>query len=290
MREPSLLEPRDDLVCAGGVDGTGGEVVPAAHDAAPRDLDERDGLGIAGLEAHRRAGRDVEAAAVRELAVEGELGVRLDEVVVAAHLDRAIPSARDRELDAAASRVERHALALHHEHRPRGTRGVVGGGRVRREGGGGGQGQEAAVEGLGEVPVGGGDGVVHGHEVRAGGERALDHDLVQRAHDGREHVAAAQHRGPDGHEVRHRVLAIADELLQVVGDEGLDRWAGHAVAISPCLSVCPVFYFLLFSPFFFHSVRLCVDRRSKQNGGPRVLEASCNSQQRRRLAFLLCRT
>ena len=46
------------------------------------DLDEGDSLGVAGLEADGGAGGDVEAVAVGLDAVERELGVGFDEVVV----------------------------------------------------------------------------------------------------------------------------------------------------------------------------------------------------------------
>ncbi len=222
MREPRLLQSRDDLVGAAQIHRPGREVVAAADGAAAADLHERHGLGVAGLEAHRRAGGDVEAAAVRQLAVERELGVRLNEVVVAADLDGAVPLARDLESDAAAALVESHA-PLDDDHGTGGVGGIVCRGRGRREDVGRRRGQEAAVQRLGEVPVLRRDGIVHRHQVRADGERALDLDLVQRAHDGRQHVAASQHRRADGHEVRHRVPAIADQLLQIIGDEGLER-------------------------------------------------------------------
>lgn len=226
VREAGSLELRHDVPDAAGVHGSRGEVVPAADGAPAGDLDERDGLGVAGLEAHRRAGRDVEAAAVRERAVEGELRVRLDEVVVAAHLYGPVAAARDGEPDAPPALVERHPPVLDHHHGAGGLLGVVrrrrrGRERVRRW-----YGEEAAVQRPREIPVLRRDRVVHCHEVRAGRERALDLDLVQRAHDGRAHVPAAQHRRPHGHEVRHRVLAIADQFLEVIGDEGLD--ATHA--------------------------------------------------------------
>lgn len=62
---------------------------------------------------------------------------------------------------------------------------------------------------------------MHGDQVGAGGEGALDLDLVEGADDGGEHVPPAEHGGADGHEIGDVVLAIADELLEVVRDKGL---------------------------------------------------------------------
>ena len=81
---PQLL---DDGGGDGGVpDGAGGQRVAAADVLLAGDLDEGDGLGVAGLEAHAGAGGDVEAVAVRARAVEEELRVGFDEVVVRADL------------------------------------------------------------------------------------------------------------------------------------------------------------------------------------------------------------
>lgn len=220
VREPGLLEGGHDGLGAREVDLAGGEPVAAPDDAVAADLDHGHGLGVAGLEAHAGAGRDVEPVAVRGGPVELELRVRLDEVVVAADLDRPVPLARDLEPDAPAPLVQRDA-ALDDDHGARLPGGLVGGRLGGREQVLAGDRQEAAVEGLGQVAVVGGDRVVHRHEVRARGEGALDLDLVQRADDGREHVPPAQHRGPDGHEIRNAVLAIADEFLEVVRDESL---------------------------------------------------------------------
>lgn len=190
MREPGLLQVRDDGFDAVEINMPRGEVVSATNHAMTANLDERDGLGVAGLESHRRAGRDVEAAAVRQLTVERELRVRLDEVVMASHLDRSVPCARDLDPDASPPFVEGNA-ALDHHHGPGGVLGVVYRRRRPREQIGRRHGQEAAVERLGEVPVLRGDRVVHGDQICACRERALDLDLVQRAHDRRQHVAAA---------------------------------------------------------------------------------------------------
>src|SRR5688500_2814949 len=78
------------------------EVVPPADDPVAGDVDEGDGLRLARLEPDGRAGGDVEPAAARRVAVESKRGVRLDEVVVAAHLHRAVAEVRD---------FDRHRLA-----------------------------------------------------------------------------------------------------------------------------------------------------------------------------------
>ena len=78
-----------------------------------------------------------------------------------------------------------------------------------------------AIQRATQVPIVGADGVVHRDEIGAGRERALDLDLVERAADGGQDVAAAQHRRAERHEGGDRVVAIADELLEVVRDERL---------------------------------------------------------------------
>lgn len=88
-------------------------------------------------------------------------------------------------------------------------------GRVVRDG------EEAAVEGAAQVAFIGADGVVDGDEIGAHGKGPLDHDLAQRFADRGQDVAAAKHGGAEGHEVGDGVVAIADELLEVAGDEGL---------------------------------------------------------------------
>jgi hypothetical protein len=54
--------------------------------------------------------------------------------------------------------------------------------------------------------------VVNGDEVRAHGKGALNHHLGERRDDRGLHVAATQHGLANGHEVRDRVVAIANEL------------------------------------------------------------------------------
>ena len=67
---------------------------------------EPDLARLAGLEAHRRAGGDVEAHAARGRAVEAQRGVGLVEMVVRADLDRPVAGVGDLEAQRAAARVE----------------------------------------------------------------------------------------------------------------------------------------------------------------------------------------
>jgi hypothetical protein len=54
--------------------------------------------------------------------------------------------------------------------------------------------------------------VVDGDEVGAHGKGALDHHLGQRRDDRRLDVAATKHGLANGHEVRDRMVPIANEL------------------------------------------------------------------------------
>ena len=220
MREPRLLQPRHDVVDAPELDAARREVVPPADDLVPANLDQRDRLRVAGLEAHRRARGDVQTQAVGLGAVELQLGIRLDEVVVRPDLDRPVALARHLQLDPLPVLVDGD-LPRDRHHGARLARGLVLGRHRHGEQALVRHGQEAPVQRAREVPVLGGDGVVHGDEVRARGERALDLDLAQRAGDRGEHVPATEHRRAERHEVGDGVLAIADELLEVARDEGL---------------------------------------------------------------------
>jgi hypothetical protein len=72
--------------------------------------------------------------------------------------------------------------------------------------------QEGAIESPVQIAIVGADGIVDGDEIGAHGEGAFDHQLGERRNDRGLHVTAAQHGLADGHEVRDRVVAIADEL------------------------------------------------------------------------------
>src|SRR5215470_3477084 len=61
---------------------------------------------LAGLEAHRGSGGDVEPHAARRGAIELQRGVGLEEVVVRTHLDRAVAGIGDAEGRARAAGVE----------------------------------------------------------------------------------------------------------------------------------------------------------------------------------------
>lgn len=57
--------------------------------------------------------------------------------------------------------------------------------------------------------------MVDGHEVCAGGERSFDLELDESMYDGGKNMATAEHSFADGHEIGHRVVAIANQLLRV---------------------------------------------------------------------------
>ena len=71
MAEPDFLQLLNNAIDLRGIDGSVSETVAAADYLVARDLDERDGLGVTGLEADGRAGGDVETEAVGAGAVEG---------------------------------------------------------------------------------------------------------------------------------------------------------------------------------------------------------------------------
>ncbi|OGX81501.1 hypothetical protein BEN49_03060 [Hymenobacter coccineus] len=88
--------------------------------------------------------------------------------------------------------------------------GPRGGGRAR---------QARAVEGQGGVAVVAADGVVHGHELGAVGEGALDLHFGHEVGHAGQHVGQAQQLLALVHEHSHS-LAVADEFEQLGGDEG----------------------------------------------------------------------
>src|SRR6056297_419072 len=89
----------------GGFGIGAGEASEIAHYLLPEPVDlaiadhryQRYFAGLARFEAHGRTGRDVEAHAARLLALEGEAGIGLVEMVMRADLDRAIALVGDRE-------------------------------------------------------------------------------------------------------------------------------------------------------------------------------------------------
>src|SRR5258708_1144905 len=82
----------------------GGETVDFA---LPGERNEGPAPGLARLEAHRRAGRNVEAHAARLLALEFQRRIGLEEMVVAADLDRPVARIGDRDRHGLAARIER---------------------------------------------------------------------------------------------------------------------------------------------------------------------------------------
>src|SRR5262245_28021207 len=75
-------------------------------DALAGECDQRDLTRLAGLEAHRGAGRNVETHAARLGAIEFQRRVGLEEMVVRAHLDRPIAGIRHRQRDGLAAGIE----------------------------------------------------------------------------------------------------------------------------------------------------------------------------------------
>jgi hypothetical protein len=165
-------------------------------------------------------------------AIELELRIRLDEVVVGTdlcrnegsavrgpqrqrtHLYRPVPSTLDPQPDALSPLIQRNRACLAFD-RDDGTwllRCLVHVGIGQRKHVLGGDRQERSIQRLLEIAVVGGDGMVHGDEVGARGEGALDHEFGERGDDGGLDMAATEHGLAHGHEVRDHVLAIANEL------------------------------------------------------------------------------
>src|SRR5271170_3221253 len=65
---------------AGLAHGAVAEIVAAADDAIPRDIDKLHRLGLSRLESHRRAGGNIQALAVSGGAIEFQRGVGLHEM------------------------------------------------------------------------------------------------------------------------------------------------------------------------------------------------------------------
>src|SRR5690242_17010105 len=92
------------------------DVLAEAVDRALADeRDERHLAALARLEAHRRAGRDVETHAAGFLALEMERRVGLEEMIMRADLDRPVAGVGHSQCHGLAAGVERD-LALFDEH------------------------------------------------------------------------------------------------------------------------------------------------------------------------------
>src|ERR1700693_986365 len=74
--------------------------------------DQRDLARLPRLEAHRSAGRDVEAHAARLLAIELERRIGLEEMIVRADLDRPVAGVGDRQRHGLAPFIERDLARL----------------------------------------------------------------------------------------------------------------------------------------------------------------------------------
>src|SRR5882757_3304714 len=85
------------------------------HDPPSGQWHQADRPRDAGFEAHRRPGRNVEPMPPRRVPVERQRGVRRREVIVRAHLDRAVAGVLHDQVDVRAPGVELdHAVDRHH--------------------------------------------------------------------------------------------------------------------------------------------------------------------------------
>lgn len=141
------------------------------------------------LKAHSRAGRNIEALAVRQLAVEQERGVRLEEVVVRPDLDRTV---------AEVLYLDQHAFAIGRQADLLLAADEGAGELLGLELGGDGElvfagdREEAAVEREVEVDAVGADGVVDRHEEGA----AVSAQVRQQPSSGRQTAAALSSAHP----------------------------------------------------------------------------------------------
>ena len=86
MSKPFPHKLVNDGICSRQVDSARRKAVAARDDLRSADVNEGDGLDVAGFEAYGSASSDIEALAIGLAAVEGEGTVRLDEMVVRADL------------------------------------------------------------------------------------------------------------------------------------------------------------------------------------------------------------
>ena len=106
VRKIILFHPLQRGFLSGDGDFAVCQIVAAANDLLACDLDELHRLGFARLEPHRGAGGDVETFAVSQGAIKLERGIGLDEMVVAADLNRAVPEICHRQGRGLAAGVE----------------------------------------------------------------------------------------------------------------------------------------------------------------------------------------
>src|SRR5687767_8548420 len=93
--------------------GTIRQVVAAANDTFAGDVDKRDGLGFSRLKTHRGPGGYIQPFPVGLRAIETELRIGLNEMVMAAHLHRSIAEVGDGKADGGAAGVEFDLSRLH---------------------------------------------------------------------------------------------------------------------------------------------------------------------------------
>jgi hypothetical protein len=86
MREPGRLQLSENLIGPTQIHGPIGQPIASADNLVTGNLNQGDGLGISRLETDRCAGGDIEAEPVGLQAVEVQLRIRLDEVVMRSDL------------------------------------------------------------------------------------------------------------------------------------------------------------------------------------------------------------
>ena len=186
--------------------------LPPRTTRAPGDGDQLHRLAFARLEADRGPGRDVEPHAVGAGPIELQRPVGLDEGVVAAHLDRPVAEVEHREAHRLAAGVQ---LDLpgggHHLARRRGP-------RLRPAESAAGTGRKLPCSASARSPCVERDGVVHGDQLGAVGEGALDLHLGDELGDAGQHLRPAEHPPAQVHQLGH-APAVADELEELRGDE-----------------------------------------------------------------------
>ena len=215
LGRPTRSFGRADVRASLGRHRTFSDEIAAANYLRAGNRDDGHGLGLAGLESHGRSRGDVETHAVGPFAIEHECAIGLDEVIVAPDLNRPIAGVGDLKTDALAP-VVRDDLALAREDLARHAvrRGRPARARCNRRR----HGQETSVERELEVPVLRDNRMMHGHELRAIGERAFHLDFVHELGHPVHHVRAAEELPPDVHQLGDRP-AVADEFENLGRDE-----------------------------------------------------------------------
>jgi hypothetical protein len=98
--------PRDPLDHGSDLQRAGDDAAEAMHDAVAGEWHQPHRAGLPRLEAHGSAGGDVEPVAARQRAVEDQRRVGLEEMIVAADLDRPVAAVGDRQLERRSAGIE----------------------------------------------------------------------------------------------------------------------------------------------------------------------------------------